>query len=124
MRKTWLQQSRIGLSLYDAAGQGYLLEKVSKVTLEGSELLNCLGFQELDMYIAELMPTLAHLDSLEESFHSFYLCTAVRKFMFFLDPMRFGKIRISDVLASGFLEDLLEVLFLPNLKRFAIQFLF
>lgn len=29
MRKTWLRQSRIGLSLYDINGQGYLTEKVS-----------------------------------------------------------------------------------------------
>lgn len=30
MRKVWLHQTRIGLSLYDVTGQGYLRESVSK----------------------------------------------------------------------------------------------
>lgn len=28
MRKTWLHQTRIGLALYDVAGQGFLRESV------------------------------------------------------------------------------------------------
>lgn len=31
MRKVWLQQTRIGLSLYDFTGQGYLRESVSYI---------------------------------------------------------------------------------------------
>lgn len=92
MRKVWLQQTRIGLSLYDVAGQGLLREA------------------DLENYILELLPTLPQLDGLEKSFHSFYVCTAVRKFFFFLDPLRTGRIRIQDVLACSFLDDLLEVL--------------
>ncbi|VEL31367.1 unnamed protein product [Protopolystoma xenopodis] len=46
---------------------------------------------------------------MEKSFYTFYLCTAVRKFFFFLDPLRAGRIRISDILASGFLDSLLEL---------------
>uniref|UniRef100_A0A914VDD5 Serine/threonine-protein phosphatase 2A regulatory subunit B'' subunit gamma n=1 Tax=Plectus sambesii TaxID=2011161 RepID=A0A914VDD5_9BILA len=91
MRKTWLRQSRIGLSLYDINGQGYLTEK------------------DLDLYITELIPTMPQLAKLEESFHSFYTCTAVRRFLFFLDPKRIGRVRIVDILASGFLDDLLEL---------------
>ncbi|XP_014260377.1 serine/threonine-protein phosphatase 2A regulatory subunit B'' subunit gamma-like [Cimex lectularius] len=91
MRKTWLHQSRIGLSLYDTCGKGYLKES------------------DLENYILELIPTLPQLDGLEKSFHSFYVCTAVRKFLFFLDPMRTGKIRIQDILACSFLDDLLEL---------------
>ena len=34
---------------------------------------------------------LFQLDGLEKSFYSFYVCTAVRKFFFFLDPLRTGK---------------------------------
>jgi len=30
------------------------------------------------------------LDGLEKNFYSFYVCTAVRKFFFFLDPMHTG----------------------------------
>ena len=33
MRKVWLHQTRIGLSLYDVAGQGYLKESVSTVSV-------------------------------------------------------------------------------------------
>lgn len=91
MRKVWLHQTRIGLSLYDVAGLGYLREN------------------DLENYIYELIPTLTQLDQLDKSFHSFYVCTAVRKFFFFLDPMRTGKIKIQDILACSFLDDLLEL---------------
>lgn len=64
---------------------------------------------DLENYILELIETLPQLDGLEKSFHSFYVCTAVRKFFFFLDPLRTGKIRIQDVLACSFLDDLLEL---------------
>jgi hypothetical protein len=99
MRKVWLQQTRIGLSLYDVAGQGLLREA------------------DLENYILELLPTLPQLDGLEKSFHSFYVCTAVRKFFFFLDPLRTGRIRIQDVLACSFLDDLLEVLIFNHVPR-------
>lgn len=91
MRKVWLQQTRIGLSLYDYTGQGYLREP------------------NLEAYILELIPTLPQLEGLERSFHSFYVCTAVRKFFFFLDPLGMGRIRIRDILACSFLDDLLEL---------------
>ena len=63
----------------------------------------------MENYIAELIETLPQLDGLDKSFHSFYVCTAVRKFFFFLDPLRTGKIKIQDILASSFLDDLLEL---------------
>ena len=91
MRKVWLHQTRVGLSLYDVTGQGFLRET------------------DLENYILELIETLPQLDGLEKSFHSFYVCTAARKFFFFLDPLRTGKIRIQDVLACSFLDDLLEL---------------
>ena len=37
MRKVWLHQTRIGLSLYDVAGQGFLKESVS----DGLDLSQC-----------------------------------------------------------------------------------
>lgn len=91
MRKVWMQQARIGLSLYDFYGQGFLRET------------------DMENYIMEMIPTLPQLEGLESSFHSFYVCTAVRKFFFFLDPLRTGKVRIRDILASGFLDDLLKL---------------
>lgn len=53
--------------------------------------------------------SILQLNGLEKSFYSFYVCTAVRKFFFFLDPMRTGRIKIQDILACSFLDDLLEV---------------
>lgn len=91
MRKVWIQQTRIGLSLYDPTGLGYLRET------------------DLEAYIFELIPSLTQLDGLEKSFHSFYVCTAVRKFFFFLDPLRSGRIRIKEILKSNFLDELLEL---------------
>ncbi|XP_053669743.1 serine/threonine-protein phosphatase 2A regulatory subunit B'' subunit gamma-like [Anopheles nili] len=91
MRKVWLQQTRIGLSLYDYTGQGFLSES------------------DMESYILELIPTFPQLEGLEKSFHSFYVCTTVRKFFFFLDPLRTGRIRIRDVLTCTFLDDLLEL---------------
>ncbi|CAG2120320.1 unnamed protein product, partial [Medioppia subpectinata] len=91
MRKVWLRQTRIALSLYDITGQGFLKET------------------DLENYIQELIPTLSQLDSLDKAFHPFYICIAVRKFFFFLDPHKHNKIKIVDILGSGFLDDLLEL---------------
>ncbi len=90
-KKFWLHQTRIGLSLYDGAGLGYLKES------------------DLENYIFELIPTLPQLEVLERSFYSFYVCTAVRKFFFFLDPLRSGKVKITEILSSGFLDQLIEL---------------
>lgn len=49
------------------------------------------------------------LAQLQETFYKFYVCTAVRKFFFFLDPLRTGRIAIPDILCSGYLDKLLEV---------------
>lgn len=77
--------------MYDPTGQGYLRE--------------C----DLENYISELIPTLPQLDGLQKSFHNYYVHTAVRKFLFFLDPLRIGKVRIQDILVCSFLDDLLEL---------------
>lgn len=91
MGKVWVHQTRIGLSIYDSSGEGYLKQ------------------EDLENYIDELIPTLPQLKGLEKSFHMFYICTAVRKFMFFLDPLHTGRIRIQDILACGFLDELIEL---------------
>uniref|UniRef100_A0A0A9YNA7 Serine/threonine-protein phosphatase 2A regulatory subunit B'' subunit gamma n=1 Tax=Lygus hesperus TaxID=30085 RepID=A0A0A9YNA7_LYGHE len=91
MRKTWMMQSKIGLLLYDTNGNGYFTEN------------------DMENYIAELLPTLPDLERLDKTFHRFYICGAVRKFMFFLDPSRTGKIRVQDILISTFLDDILDL---------------
>ncbi|CAF0972295.1 unnamed protein product [Adineta ricciae] len=91
MRKMWYYHSRMGLSLYDSVGQGYLRES------------------DLEDYILELIPTMQQLAQLQKTFYKFYVCTAVRKFFFFLDPLRTGRIAIPDILCSGYLDKLLEL---------------
>ncbi|XP_076622362.1 serine/threonine-protein phosphatase 2A regulatory subunit B'' subunit gamma-like isoform X2 [Colletes latitarsis] len=88
-----------------------LLDKHHSPPLSGEEqLINYEDFKkDLENYILELIPTLPQLEGLEKSFHSFYVCTAVRKFLFFLDPLRTGRVRIQDILACSFLDDLLEL---------------
>lgn len=90
-RKSCLEKSRIDLSLYDASGHGYLRE------------------QDLEAYIKDLIPRMPQINGIEQSFHSFYVCTALRKFFFFLDPLRTGKIKIRDILCCPFLDDFIEL---------------
>jgi len=91
MRKTWIRQTRIGLSIYDEAGKGF-------IKAEG-----------LDSYITELIPTLGQLSGMDETLIPFYVCTAARKFFFFLDPNRTGRIKILDILSCGFIDELLDL---------------
>jgi serine/threonine-protein phosphatase 2A regulatory subunit B'' len=91
VRKVNLFQTRIQISLYDTAGYGYLREK------------------DLENYIFELIPTFPQLQNLKEDFYPFYVISAVRKFFFFLDPKRTGKIYIKDMLTSHILAELFEL---------------
>ena len=77
--------------MYDSSGYGYLKEK------------------DLENYIFELMPTFPQLEMLSEQFYPFYVITSVRKFFFFLDPKRTGKIQIKDMLTSPILAELFEL---------------
>jgi len=85
MRKVRLTRLRISLTCYDEIGQGYLRE------------------QDLENYVFEQIPSLPQLQGLEQDFYPYYVFTAVRKFMFFLDPMRKGKVSIRDIVASPIL---------------------
>ncbi|TPP61138.1 Serine/threonine-protein phosphatase 2A regulatory subunit B'' subunit gamma [Fasciola gigantica] len=73
MKKVWLQQTRIGISLYDASGEGYLRE------------------MDLENYIVELIPSLCQVRGLflcllPCQFHSFAclkdsICIAFSEFV-------------------------------------------
>jgi len=91
VRKVNLKQTRVQLSYYDALGRGYLREK------------------DMENFIFELIPTLPQLNSLQEEFYPFYVFTAVRKFFFFLDPKRTGRIHIRALLSSQILHELYEL---------------
>jgi serine/threonine-protein phosphatase 2A regulatory subunit B'' len=91
VKKVNLRQTRVQLSYYDALGCGYLREK------------------DMENFIFELIPTLPQLSSLQEEFYPFYVFTAVRKFFFFLDPKRTGRLHIRDLLTSSILPELYEL---------------
>jgi serine/threonine-protein phosphatase 2A regulatory subunit B'' len=65
--------------------------------------------KDLENYIFELIPTFAQLQKLQENFFPFYVITAVRKFFFFLDPKKTGRIYIKDMLTSPILAELYEL---------------
>jgi len=91
VRKIRLLHTRVDLSFYDSMGNGYFREK------------------DMENFIFELIPTLPQLNSLQEDFYPFYVFSAVRKFFFFLDPKRTGRIHMRDILCSKILEELLEM---------------
>mmetsp|Transcript_19387 Transcript_19387/g.68635 ORF Transcript_19387/g.68635 Transcript_19387/m.68635 type:complete len:455 (-) Transcript_19387:184-1548(-) len=86
-----LAQTRVALSLYDVTASGSLRE------------------QDLENYIFNLIPDLPPLRTLQENFYPFYVFTAVRKFIFFLDPKRTGRISIKNLVSSKILSELLEL---------------
>jgi serine/threonine-protein phosphatase 2A regulatory subunit B'' len=91
VRKNNLFQTRIHISLYDTAGNGYLTEA------------------NLNEYISELIPTFVHLKNMDDGFKEKYILAAIRKFFFFLDPKRTGRIYIKDMLTSTILAELYEL---------------
>lgn len=91
VRKNNLFQTRIHLSLYDTNGNGYLTEN------------------NLKEYISELIPTFHHLKNMEEDFTEKYIMAAKKKFTFFLDPKRTGRVYIKDMLTSPILAELYEL---------------
>ena len=91
VRKVSLFQTRIQISLYDTVGNGNLREK------------------DLENFIFELIPSFVQLQNIPEAFHNYYVITAVRKFFFFLDPKKTGKIYIKDMLTSPILAELYDL---------------
>ena len=107
IKKAHLTRLRISLTCYDEVGQGYLRE------------------QDLENYVFEQIPSLPQLLGLERfsrqqqpcfvfmffyffvslfrDFYPYYVFTAVRKFIFFLDHKRIGKISINDIVNSPIL---------------------
>jgi len=91
VRKARSVETRMQLSYYDALGRGFLREK------------------DMENFIFELIPTLPQLNALQMEFYPFYVFTAVRKFFFFLDPKRTGRMHMRDLLASQQLPELYEL---------------
>ncbi len=85
--KVRLDRLHVQLQLYDLDRTGYLREA------------------DLETFIFDMIPTMTGLSELSSDFHQFYVFTAARKFMFFLDPKRSGRVSIREILASKILEE-------------------
>ena len=90
-RKNALMQTRAELSRFDSSGCGSLSER------------------ELELWVEQIIPTLPVLAELRSEFFPFYKVTAVRKFLFFLDPKHRGRVPLKAMLASPVLHELLEM---------------
>lgn len=85
--KVRIDRLLLQLQLYDLDRTGYLRES------------------DIETFIFDLIPTMGGLSELPKDFHQFYVFTATRKFMFFLDPRRSGRVSIREILASKILEE-------------------
>ncbi|CAN0549917.1 unnamed protein product, partial [Ectocarpus sp. 12 AP-2014] len=83
-------------SFYDSEGLGFLRE------------------QDLENYVYDHIPTMPALRAIHDNFYPFYVFTAVRRFMFFLDPKRTGKISIDTLVRSRVMEEFLQVRMAPG----------
>jgi len=93
-RATCVAKTQLTMRPYDASKKGSLRE------------------HELERYIYDFIPEMPLADGMDEKFHAFYVFTAVRRFMFFLDPKRRGRIsieRLASSSISGELHEMAEV---------------
>jgi hypothetical protein len=102
-RKIELERANIQLQYYDMVGEGYLRE--------------C----DLENFVFELVPTLRGLEALTCEYMPFYVFTVVRKFMFFLDYGKRGRVSITDILSSQLLADLLDQRIGPQRNWFSAE---
>ncbi|GMI02998.1 hypothetical protein TrVE_jg9726 [Triparma verrucosa] len=86
-----IAKTRITLQFYDQSNRGTLRET------------------DVENYIFNLIPDLPPLANMSTAFHPFYVFTATRRFMFFLDPKRTGSIPIKRLVTSSIMEELLEL---------------
>ena len=57
--------------------------------------------QDLENYVFEQIPQMVQLADLEKDFYPYYVFTAVRKFVFFLDPMKKGMLSLLMLACHG-----------------------
>ena len=91
VRKNNIEENKISLSLSDVCCEGFLINK------------------DLENYIKKEIRQFPFYDEINEDIKEYYLLVAVRKFFFFLDPKRTGKIYINDIVTSSILPEFLEM---------------
>ncbi|KAH7671508.1 serine/threonine-protein phosphatase 2A regulatory subunit B'' subunit gamma-like protein, partial [Aphelenchoides avenae] len=91
-RKTAFFRNRVALSFYDTDLKGALTHQ-----------------QFLEYYDNEIVPAVDALADLHDGFKQYYDIVIRSKFFVFLDPMRQGRIRIADILASGLVDQAFQL---------------
>ena len=91
VRKNNIEENKISLSLSDVCCEGFLIDK------------------DLENYIKKEIRQFPFYDEINDDIKEYYLLVAVRKFFFFLDPKRTGKIYINDIVTSSILPEFLEM---------------
>ena len=91
VRKNNIQENKINLSLNDYYCEGFLIDK------------------DLENYIKKEIQNFPFYSEISEDIKEYYLLVAQRKFFFFLDPKRTGKIYINDIVTSSYLAEFLEM---------------
>ena len=90
-RKNMAEENKITLSLSDVCCEGFLIDK------------------DLENYIKKEICNFPFYTDLNEEIKEYYLLVAQRKFFFFLDPKRTGKIYINDIVTSNILTEFLDI---------------
>ena len=90
-RKNMAEENKITLSLSDVCCEGFLIDK------------------DLENYIKKEICNFPFYTDLNEEIKEYYLLVAQRKFFFFLDPKRTGKIFINDIVTSNILTEFLDI---------------
>ena len=91
VRKNSIEENKINLSLSDVCCEGFLIDK------------------DLEGYIKKEIRNFPFYDEINDEIKEYYLLVAQRKFFFFLDPKRTGKIYINDIVTSNILTEFLEM---------------
>lgn len=90
VRKTNIEKYKIDLMQYDNIGEGFLTDK------------------DLEAYIKDEIKEFYFAEDIKEESMEYYLLVASRKFFFFLDPKRSGKIYIKDIVTSNIITEFAE----------------
>ena len=90
-RKNTCEENKIHLSLSDFCCEGFLVDK------------------DLENYIKKVIINFPFYSDISEEIKEYYLLVAQRKFFFFLDPKRTGKIYINDIVTSNILTEFLDL---------------
>ena len=90
-RKNTCEENKINLSISDFCCEGFLVDK------------------DLESYIKKIIINFPFYTEISEEIKEYYLLVAQRKFFFFLDPKRTGKIYINDIVTSNILTEFLDL---------------